>query len=648
MDPKTAQILLGAAGSGGAAAALYVDDVFNIHTYKGNGALQTINNGLDMSGEGGMTMIKNLFDARDWVVTDTERGNHQIVETNTTDANQDDTDSGLVFTSTGFTVGKSGTSSPTYQATNNTFCSWSFRKAAKFFDVVTYTGNGTAGKTVSHSLGSIPGSIWVKRTDASADWAVYHRTIGNGFRLKLNTTDQPTQTSDAWNNTDPTSTQFTLGDGGRTNANGGTYVAYIFGHNEAAFGEDGDEVIIKCDGYTGNGSSNGPSINLGFEPQWIFLAKRNGSDNRLVLDVQRGLTSNGGYTHIQTINTTDAETFPGSGGVRIRQNGFDVDTSDSQLNGNGDTYAYIAIRRSHKPPETATDVFAVDTQTDTNPGFTSNFPVDVMLRRRDKNVVASEAADIYDRLTKSRVITNGTNAASASAATAFFLTTGWLNSSSTDANTIGWMFKRASGFFDVVDYDGTGSVQTVSHNLTVAPDLILVKRRDSSASWQVYNSVSGATKRLILNDTAGAEASSNRWNNTEPTSSVFTVATHSTVNASGGNYTAYLFSNLAGICKISSYTGTGNDINVDCGFTAGARFVIVKSLDTATANNWFLWDSLRGIVSGNDPYIYLNAIIAEQTSDDFIDPLNAGFTITAGAGSQLNTSGHTYLFIAIA
>ena len=107
-----------------------------------------------------------------------------------------------------------------------------------------------------------------------------------------------------------------------------------------------------------------------------------------------------------------------------------------------------------------------------------------------------------------------------------------------------------------------------------------------------------------------------------------------------------MFATLPGISKVGSYSGTGNAINVDCGFTSGARYILIKRKDAA--GDWFVWDTARGIVSGNDPYKLLNTNAAEVTSTDYIDPLNSGFTVTSSAPAALNTSGGTYIFLAIA
>ena len=117
-------------------------------------------------------------------------------------------------------------------------------------------------------------------------------------------------------------------------------------------------------------------------------------------------------------------------------------------------------------------------------------------------------------------------------------------------------------------------------------------------------------------------------------------------NDSGINYVSYLFASLPGVSKVGSYTGTGADLNVDCGFTAGARFVLIKRTDST--GDWYVWDTARGIISGNDPYLLLNSSAAEVTNTDYIDPLASGFQITSTAPAAINASGGSFIFLAVA
>jgi hypothetical protein len=235
------KLLQAAAGSAGG-AGLDVDEVFSTYLYDGTGSAQTITNGIDLSGEGGLVWIKGrMAGGFSHYLFDTERGVTKYIRSNETNAEGTDSNSLTAFNSNGFSVGSANITN----YNTGDFVSWTWRKAPKFFDVVTYSGNSTAGRTVSHSLGSVPGMIIVKTTNASDDWRVYHRGVDSSnpenYVMYLNDTrarvDAP-----RWNDTAPTSTEFTLGSDSSVNGSGRTYVAYIFAHNnsDGGFGPDSD------------------------------------------------------------------------------------------------------------------------------------------------------------------------------------------------------------------------------------------------------------------------------------------------------------------------------------------------------------------------------------------------------------------------
>ncbi|MDA8848287.1 hypothetical protein N9I50_00960, partial [bacterium] len=217
---------------------------------------------------------------------------------------------------------------------------------------------------------------------------------------------------------------------------------------------------------------------------------------------------------------------------------------------------------------------------------------------------------------------------------------------------IQWLFKRATGFFDVVAYSGDGAAtQDITHNLGVSPDFIVVKQRTNSATqWPQWASAVPNYSRYLNLTSGGFQTGGQPYYVGQSVSSTtFRVSTDGSPdqsNGSGKDYIAYLFATLAGVSKVGSYTGTGNNLNVDCGFSAGARFVLIKR--TSGAGDWYVYDSERGIVAGNDPYLLLNTTAAEVTNTDYIDPLSSGFTVTSSAGNALNDNGSTYIFLAIA
>ena len=635
----------------GQASNQYVDptdssDLFSTFLYNGTGAVQTITNGIDLAGKGGMTWIKLRNSGSNNELYDTERGVTNSICANTTNANIVRSTSLTSFNSNGFTLG-AGTN---VNANNYTVASWTWRKAPKYFDVVTYTGTGST-KTISHNLGSVPGMIIVKRTDATADWGVYHRQLNGGtdrghWRIKLNSTGAQSSQNTFWNNTAPTDSVFTVGTSTSVNASGGTYVAYVFAHNnsDGGFGPTYDQDIIKCGSYTGNGSSQ--EINIGFEPQWIMVKNTSNSADWVIFDEMRNFIvskSGSGDSTKLSPNTSDAEQAmarmgPSPTGIRFdSENGTVVNTSSN-------TYIYMAIRRGPLVPPTAgTEVFAIHNQAGAYSSPTNvGFPVDLsIMAKRTGN---GNNSTVGDRLRGStKFLSTSKNSADDTGIDWQFDLQNNFQSTWTN-DTISWMWKRAPSYFDVVCYSGTGANRTVSHNLTVPPEMMWVKGRTLGSDWRVYHKSTGNTKQLRLNETVAA-SSETYWNNTTPTSSVFSLDSNARVNGSGETYIAYLFATLAGVSKVGSYTGNGSSQTINAGFTAGARFILIKRTDST--GDYYVWDTARGIIAGNDPHLSLNTTAA-QVSDDSIDPHGSGFIVNQISATNINVSSAAYIFYAIA
>tara|TARA_Y100000015_G_scaffold40848_1_gene46235 strand:+ start:16 stop:2007 length:1992 start_codon:yes stop_codon:yes gene_type:complete len=659
------QLTQAAAGSA-AGEGLYVDDLFSTYLYEGNGSSQTITHGIDITGEGGLTWIKRRTGTSDFNLFDTERG-FSSTQSNMLNSNQFSPQlsmsSYVNATTNGFVLNHSG--NDTNDSSSN-YVSWNFRKAPGFFDVVTYVGTGS-NQNISHNLGSVPGVIIVKNLDINAHWTVYHRELGSGKYLLLNDPDAEAAdtTGVYWGNTAPTSSVFTVGSTGRTNGldddgNGHNYVAYIFAHDDQSFGDNGNEAIIKCGSYTGTSSSGFPGnkITLGFEPQWLLIKNiDNNAGDWEILDSMRGMFADltNGSPYLRA-NRNYQENTDNSRAVFLHADGFSVQGSDYGINGSsGNDFVYIAIRRPHKQPEAATDVFtpqATRAATDGTPselGFTAGFPVDLLLYTARSG--GSNSHPVLDRIRGGKnLLATASDAAEASSDHRFDSNEGIFSDSSWTATNSygGLLFRRAPGFFDIVVYNGTGSTKTESHNLGVVPEMMWIKRRDSSQSWSVY--YGDNTDYLMLDSNAASIDNHELWNDTSPTASVFTVGPDNAVNSNNDTFMAYLFASLDGISKVGSYTGTGSNIDVNCNFTAGARFVLIKRTDgwPNIQSDWYVWDTARGIVAGDDPWIALNLTQAEVTYNDFIDPYTSGFTVTSTAPAGLNASGGTYTFLAIA
>ena len=637
---------MGIAGqpSGGAAD---VAEVFSTYLYTGTGSAQTINNGIDLAGEGGIVWIKDRGTASfsDNTVSHDGAG---FMQTHATYGTTVSSQYISAFNSNGFNVGTSRSES------SHDYASWTFRKKKKFFDIVTYTGNGTTlpyiSQAVSHNLASVPAMMIVKQTSGSANWVVYHKDIGNTHELVLNETGGKADSLIAWNDTTPTDTVFTVGaDSNSTNKSGQTFVAYLFADNSA---EDADDQMIKCGSYTGNGSVTGPVVNLGWEPQFVLIKSADGSDAWGLYDSMRGLpegTGNSASKRLLEPNSSNPEVGTNSG-ISVDPTGFHVTGVGGKTNDNNYQYIYMAIRAPMMvEPEAATDVFAMDTQTTGSPNYTSSFVTDSFLR---SYILGSASYPMMmSRLTGTKnLITSSTAAEATTASYQWDFMDGFgdgIGGTSTDV--LGYMWKRAKGYFDVVCYKGNGvGGRTQAHSLGVAPEMMWVRRRDGGGGqWMVYHTGMGNTSRVILNSASQLGSNITYWNNTSPTDSVFTVGSSSDVNASNLNFISYHFATLDGISKVGSYTGNGSNQTIDCGFSAGSRFILIRRTNVSTSN-WYIWDSVRGIVAGNDPHYNLNDSTAQVTNDDSVDPHNSGFIVNQVSATNINVSSHTYIFYAIA
>ena len=216
--------------SAGGKKSTYVDDVFSTYLYRGNATARSINNGIDLSGEGGLVWVKNREIASDHILSDTVRGSDYYIRSNSNVAQTDDVRV-TAFNNNGFSVGTAG---EVNQDTKQ-IASWTFREQKGFFDIVTYTGTGSA-HSIAHSLGCVPGCIMVKCTSQAENWQVYHSGMAAGtannagkYGMNLNSVgDRDDPNSTYWNDTDPTATEFTVGTQGTVNSNGASYVAYLF------------------------------------------------------------------------------------------------------------------------------------------------------------------------------------------------------------------------------------------------------------------------------------------------------------------------------------------------------------------------------------------------------------------------------------
>ncbi len=218
-------------------------------------------------------------------------------------------------------------------------------------------------------------------------------------------------------------------------------------------------------------------------------------------------------------------------------------------------------------------------------------------------------------------------------------TDGSINTTYTSAST-------TSGF-SIVKYTGTGSNATVGHGLGSVPKMIIVKCLDQTHWWFTYHIGMGNDRHITLN-TANAQSgtSSVYWNNTTPTSSVFSIGTDTGVNQSGQDYIAYCFAEKTGFSKFGSYTGNGSTDGAFIYTGFKPAFIITKRTDSG--DFWMMQDSARTPTNVANKYFQANDSAAESTTNDVaLDMLSNGFKLR-NTGAHYNGSGGSYIYIAFA
>jgi len=223
-------------------------------------------------------------------------------------------------------------------------------------------------------------------------------------------------------------------------------------------------------------------------------------------------------------------------------------------------------------------------------------------------------------------------------------------SSNGDGSITSTVSANTTSGFSIVSYTGTGSNATVGHSLGTTPSMIIFKNRDSVTDWRVYHKSLGATKGLRLSSNGTEQTSSTYFNDTEPTSSLFTVSTAVDTNESGSKFIAYCFAEKQGYSKFGKYTGNGNASGtfVYTGFKPA--WILIK--DLGSTQSWFMYDNKRDTINPNTKLLTSNNSSAEEdsasTGNTFdVDFLSNGLKIRTTDGG-VNTSGNTYVYMCFA
>jgi hypothetical protein len=526
---------------------------------------------------------------------------------------------------------------------------------------VTYTGTG-ANATVGHGLGAQPYMVITKGLDlvvGTTNWRVYTNALGGTKNLKLNGNDAAATGNTTWNNTDPTSSVFSLGTSGDPNGNGATYVAYCFAPVVG---------YSSIGSYTGNGTPNGPLVITGFEPAFVLVKNTNILSHWRIVDNKRSPLNHRQRALFPDLNV--AESNDSNDAVDFLSTGFKISNDNSYWNANADTFIYIAFASDPTAAPTLANSFSNkayfgDGQSNraiTGLGFSPSW---VWIKNRSAARDHMEFDNV--RLLGSELVPgNYTNLDAAD----FNTTANDFNSFDTDGFTVGqdpytndagsnmiaWAWKanpipainndgdiqsivsanQAAGF-SIATYTGNStSGATVGHGLSAAPDAVIIKCMNTfSTNWINYYETIGNSDYLTLNLSNDKDTYAD-WFFSNATT--FTLnQTFGNANTSGRTYIAYCFKSTAGFSKMGTYTGTGVTHAIT-GVGFQPDWIMGKEVDGV--DSWEMVDSARGI----NKMVYANGANAEVTNTNFTSFDSDGFTLSSA--TSINENGKTYIYMA--
>ncbi len=622
----------------------YIEDYFSIAKYVGNSsvgiAVTTGINFLSASDdgdgtEGGLTWIKRVdtdayhyfltklqssshdyFSGKEYITPSLNSGN--LVATNFQDTINGDTSAGIEWDSDGFTGLNSNIVADSF------YTSYNFKPKKKFFDIVTYVGNGS-WQAINHNLDAVPGCIIVKSLTDSDPWYTYHRVLdgadgsnANERLVKFSSNEGWETDATIWKSTTPTDTQFWV-QGSSSNANGSRYVAYLFAHDERAFGDLANESVVYCGAWFTNEAA-GNFTELGWEPQLVLYKSAQNGVNWQVFDNLSGVFTGNRSYGMRMMHNRQAENDrtegTGSGGVSswpaFYPTGFQL------MNNGGQSGIYIAIRKPMKVPERGTQVFSEGRSRGAaivTPFDTANLDMRHIDMYLHKNTNADGSNDNWELATRDMGVGSGTRGTwrfvkpdteSAQQTNGTSNDGAWINPTnygytlpgkgySTDFYS--FMFQSGRKSFERVAYhgaDGTNDM-TIKHGLGQVPEFIIARAVNNSAPFYIYHKDLGTNKYLTFNPDA-AITSTTLWQNSAPTLSEYYVGGN--LGLADKHYIGLLFGTLAGVSKVGSYSGSSSNITVDCGFKDTARFVMIKRSDVNSAN-WYIFSKGLGITDGS-------------------------------------------------
>jgi hypothetical protein len=638
-------------------------DSFGVVKYIGNGGVQSVR-GFSFNPD--FLWVKRTSNTENHSLYDSIRGVQKEITSDKDSPNSETTKTNGIssFNSDGFTVAENNANN----TNNESYVAWGWKaggtwvsnldgtnksaivnaNTANGFSIIKYTGTSASSQSVGHGLTSTPEFVMIKKLSGTEGWIVWYPGASTTNYLVLNT-NAATATGATWGGTH-SSTVVNLQDGpsARSSGNGEDYIAYVW-HSVSGFSKIGT--------YTGNGSTQSIT-GLDFAPDYVMIKEVSASESWRVFDNLRGATKR------LFPDTNGAESAASDSLTSFDSAGFSLGSS-AGVNQSGQTYVYMAYKQNATLSTEEANSFnittytgnATDNRSITGVGFrpdlvwikqTSGTQVPIWYDsvRGPGNYIYSSASDAQ-----------GFSAGTVKSFNSDGFSVGTSNSENQNSQTfVAWSWKAGGTWvnnnngnvssivnyntgnkFSIVQWKGTGSATTVGHGMGTAPTFIIAKTLESSAKWRVYHSgLASAANYLNLNDAYSPGSSSNVWNSTAPTSSVFSVG--SDLSPSGEKVIAYCWADVTGYSKFGTYTGTGSAQTITTGFEPD--FIITKDI-TLSSDNWRMYDTVRGL----DEVLYPGLTNAQENNATGITAVTStGFTL--GTGNLSNRSSSDYIYIA--
>lgn len=681
------------------ATAVTPSEHFSVITYSGTGSAQSTNSLSNQSGtinfQSDFIITKGRSYADFWSFVDSVRGAgrqlliHSSVSPGAQTSENLTTISG--FTSTGYSLGSD--TSQVVNKSGETYVSYNFhaptsesisasgsqvastvkKNTAAGFSIVSFTfSSPSSSQTVPHGLNATPELIISKSTSDSGEWYTYHKDVGTGKYLTLNSTSAETSYANGFNTVNSTVWQQYF----RSDAE--SHVAYCF-HSVEGYSRIGS--------YEGNGSANGPVVVTGFEPAWLMIKNADSTEGGgaawLIYDNKRS-TSNPRDRRLY-VNLSSAELQNDNYDIDFLTNGFKITSYSSNYghNNSGETYIFMAFAQD---PDTSapTKADSFEAKTYTGNGSSQNIVLsngmkpDFSWIKSRSNSTSHELHDSV-RGEFSRISSDLTAAESTTANGFVALTSNGFSldgaGSGGEVNTSGrtyisWNWKaldhdrnlatinqdgsittlvsaNTAAGFSIATYTGNNTQNaTVGHGLGIEPKMAIIKRLDVANAWFVPLPILGSNYFMELQTTA-AITTDVQFQYTQTTDIFkFTSASQAaTYNASGGKYVMYSFADITGYQKIGSYSGGSTNV-ISTGFTP--RFLMVKR-SNGTAG-WYIFDAARNTSNPRDLTLFANSNAAEAVEGGFYQPsfVTDGFSWPYADGGGVNASGGDYIYLAIA